>query len=322
MRVLPSAISAQERVLIAVIGALWILLGAFTPAFFSAGSIQNLLWRVTPVGIIAVGMTMVIITAGIDSSVAAYLMVCSVVVAKLITQGGLGYWQAVPIAILVGGFLGALNGVLVAYGRVPAMIITFGTANLFQFIGLRIFNSQTVNGLPAVREVLGPGPHGRTFGVPHAFIVLAVVVVGVWLFLRHFPAGRHLYAVGDNPGGAALAGINVRGLTFMTYMVTGVLVGMAACITVAGGTSTLDQSVGRGQELAAIAAAVIGGASVLGGRGSTLGAVLGALLVQTVLSGVTQLGWPSQLANLFVGVFIIVAVGADLIQERQRRRGL
>ena len=93
-------------------------------------------------------------------------------------------------------------------------------------------------------------------------------------------------------------------------------------ITIAGGTSTLDQSVGKGQELMVIAATVIGGTSVMGGRGSVLGAVLGALLVQTVATGVTQLGWPSQLSNLFVGVFIIIAVGADLIRERRRKARL
>lgn len=319
-RVLPPPVTGQEVVLLAVIAALWILLTIFTPAFLSASSIQQLLWRLAPVGIMAVGMTMIIVTAGIDISVAAMLMVCSVSMAKLIAEVGWGFWTAVPIAILIGGLLGAINGLLVAYGRVPAMIITFGTANIFQFIGLRIFNSQTVNGLPASREILGPGAGGRTWGVPHAFVIMLLLVVAAWVYLRHFPGGRHFYAIGGNAEAAALAGVNVRRRTFIAYVITGLLVGLAACVTIAGGTSTLDQSVGKGQELATIAAVVIGGTSVLGGRGSVLGAVLGALLVQTVATGVTQLGWPSQLSNLFVGIFIIIAVGTDLIRERRRRR--
>ena len=103
------------------------------------------------------------------------------------------------------------------------------------------------------------------------------------------------------------------------YALTGALVGLAACFFIAAGTSTLDQAVGSGRELAVIAAVVIGGTSILGGRGSVIGTLLGAVLVQTVTSGVTQLGWPSQLANLFVGLFIIIAVGTDLLRQRTRK---
>ena len=108
----------------------------------------------------------------------------------------------------------------------------------------------------------------------------------------------------------------------LAYLITGLLVGLASCFVIAQGTSTLDQSVGTGKELAVIAAVVIGGTSIMGGRGSVLGTLLGALLVQTVTSGVTQLGWSSQLSDLFVGIFIIVAVGTDLLRERARRTGM
>ena len=104
------------------------------------------------------------------------------------------------------------------------------------------------------------------------------------------------------------------------YALTGALVGVAACFFIASGTSTLDQSIGSGRELAVIAAVVIGGTSILGGRGSVIGTLLGAILVQTVTSGVTQIGWPSQLANLFVGICIIIAVGPDLLRARARRK--
>lgn len=116
------------------------------------------------------------------------------------------------------------------------------------------------------------------------------------------------------------AGVRVRPLLVSTYALTGVLVGLGACFTIAMGTSTLDQGVGAGRELAVIAAVVIGGTSILGGRGSVLGTLLGAILVQTVTSGVTQLGWPSQLSDLFVGVAIILAVGTDTLRARTRRK--
>lgn len=319
-RVLPPPITGQEFVLVGVIALLWLILWLATPAFLSANSMQQLLWRVAPVGIMAIGMCMIIITAGIDISVAATLMVCSVTMGKLMVEAGLPFPVAILLSMVVGGILGSINGLLIAYGRVAAIIITFGTSNLFQFLGLRIFNSQTVNGLPSSREILGPGANGQTLGIPNSFLLMVLLVALAWVYMRHFPGGRHFYAIGADERAASLAGVNVRRRIYLAYAITGVLVGLAAAITIAGGTSTLDQNVGRGQELATIAAVVIGGTSILGGRGSVLGAVLGALLVQTVSSGVTQLGWPSQLSNLFVGIFIIIAVGVDLIREHRRRR--
>lgn len=320
VRVTQPLVTGQELVLVGVIVIVWILLGLFTPAFLTADSLQPLLVRLAPIGVMAVGMTLIIITAGIDISVAANLMVCSVVTAKLLVDVGLPMLPAMLISVVVGGLLGTINGVLTAYGRVHAIIITFGTANIFQFVGLRIFDSQTVNNIPPVFAFLGRGEAGRTAGVPHAFLVMLVIVALAWWYLRNFPGGRHLYAIGGDASAAELAGIQVRRRVLSTYTVTGALVGLAACMTLAGGTATLDQSVGSGQELAVIAAVVIGGTSIMGGRGSVIGSVLGALLVQSVRSGVTQLGWPTQLANFFVGTFIIIAVGTDLVRERRRRQ--
>ncbi|GAA4427909.1 ribose ABC transporter permease [Georgenia halophila] len=319
-RVLPPPVTGQEAVLLGVIAVIWVLLGVFTPAFLSDNSIQPLLVRLAPIGVMAVGMTLVIISGGIDISVAASLMVCSVVTAKLLVSTGMPMLPALAISLALGGLLGAINGVLIAYGRVHAIIITFGTANLFLFLGLRIFDSQTVNNIPNTFSFLSRGEDGRTLGVPHSFLLMFAIVVVAWWYVRHVASGRHFFAIGGDQHSARLAGIPVERRIMSAYIITGVLVGLAACMTLAGGTSTLDQNVGSGQELAVIAAVVIGGTSIMGGRGSVLGSVLGALLVQTVRSGVTQMGWPTQLANLFVGLFIIIAVGADLMRQRRRAR--
>jgi ribose transport system permease protein len=156
--------------------------------------------------------------------------------------------------------------------------------------------------------------------MPHSFLLTAIIASAVWWYLRHTPGGRHFYAIGSDPVAAELAGVRVRRRVLLAYVVTGALVGLSAIFTIAKGTSTLDQSIGSGKELAAIAAVVIGGTSIMGGRGSVLGTLLGALLVQTVTSGITQLGWPSDLSDLFVGVFVIIAVGVDLLRQRARRR--
>lgn len=319
-RILPPAVTGQEWVLVGVIALLWLLLGLFTPAFLSPGSIQPLLVAVAPIALIGVGMTFIILTAGIDVSVGGAIMVCAVITAKLMVAADVPLVVAVLVSIATGTLLGLLNGFLIAYGRVHAIIITFGTANLFQFTGLRIFGSSTVNGIPSTLEVFGRGEAGRTFGIPHSFAITVLVVIIAWWYLRYTRGGRHLYAIGGNENAARLAGIRVRPRVMSSYAITGALVGLAACFIIAAGTSTLDQSVGSGRELGVIAAVVIGGTSILGGRGSVVGTLFGAILVQTVLSGVTQLGWPSQLGFLFAGLFIIVAVGTDLLREKARRK--
>jgi ribose transport system permease protein len=318
-RVLPPPVTPAEIALVAVLIVLWVALFFATPAFLSAGSIIPLLVEVSPVALIGIGMTFVIITGGIDVSVGGAIMVCSVITAKLMRDQGLPVLACLAVAIVTGAVLGLVNGALIAYGRVHAIIITFGTANLFLFVGLQIFNSQPVSGMPNTLAWFGRGMDGRTFDVPHSFAITVVLAAMAWWYLRHTPGGRHFFGVGGDPVAARLAGIRVQRRILIAYVITGLLVGLASIFTLAKGTSSLDQSVGSGQELAVIAAVVIGGTSIMGGRGSVLGTVLGALLVQTVKSGVTQLGWPSQLSDLFVGIFIVVAVGTDLVRRRARR---
>lgn len=318
-RVLPPVITGQEIVLIGVIGVLWVLLGVFTPSFLSPGSIGPLLVAVAPVALIGIGMTFIIITGGIDVSVAGMTMVSAVVTARLLVSFDIPLVLAVLVAMAVGAALGAVNGFLVAYARVHPIIITFGTWNLFLFIGYRVFDSSTVNGIPSTLDVLGKGAAGTTLGVPNSFGIVVILFAVAWWFLRYTRAGRNLYAIGGNAEAARLAGIAVQPRLVWVYTITGLLVGLAACVTIASGTASLDQSVGNGRELEVIAAVVIGGTSIMGGRGSVIGTLLGALLVQTVSVGVIQLGWPSQLSRLFVGAFIIIAVGTDLVRERARR---
>ena len=319
-RIRAPPVTGQEIVLIGVIALLWTLLAFNTPAFLTASSIQPLLGNVAPIALIGIGMTIVIITAGIDVSVGANIAVSAVVVAKIVlVQAQQGIVVALLAGILVGGALGLLNGFLIAYGRVHAIIITFGTANLFQWLSLRLFDSSTVNNIPETLAALGNGAAGRALWVPNSFLIALLLTALAWLYLRHTAGGRHFYAIGGDEVAAQLAGVNVKRRILLAYMITGLLVGLASCVVVAQG-SNLGQTVGAGKELAVIAAVVIGGTSITGGRGSVLGTVLGALLVQTVASGVTQLGWRSELSDLFVGLAIIVAVGTDLIRERARRK--
>ncbi|MFV0407688.1 MAG: ABC transporter permease [Propioniciclava sp.] len=319
-RQLPPAVSSQELVLVGAIIALWIVLGLTTPAFLTPGSIQPLLSNIAPIAIMAIGQTLIMIMAGIDVSVGSITMVAAVVAAKLMVTFDTPLVVTLVVAMVLGGVLGLTNGLLIAVGRVHAIIITFATSNIFLFIGLRIFNSNTVNGIPPTLSVLGRGADGRLFGIPISFLIMVALAAATWWYLRYAPGGRHFYAIGSDADAARLAGIRVERRRVIGYTISGLLIGFAACIVIANGTQNLDQTVGTGLALSTIAAVVIGGTSVMGGRGGVLGTILGAVLVQTVISGVTQLGLPSQLGDLFVGAFIVIAVGTDLLRARARRQ--
>jgi ribose transport system permease protein len=317
-RIAARAVEGQELALVGVIAALWLLLGLVTDTFFTASNLQNILFTMSPVAIIGIGMTAVIVTAGIDVSVGSMLVVVAVIVGKLLRDAGMETVPALLVALLIGALLGLVNGVLIAYGRVHPIIITFGTLNLFRFVAYQIFGGEQVDGVPPRFDFLGGGAPGTVAGIPTAFWLAVVLAALAWCYMRYLPTGRHLYAVGGNAEGARLAGIRVTRRLVSVYLVTGLLVGLAACVTI-GSSGTVQQNFGIGLELQVIAAVVIGGTSILGGRGTVLGTLLGALLVATVTSAVTLLNWRSDLTELFIGLFIVIAVGVDLMRERRRR---
>ncbi|MCW2724084.1 MAG: sugar transporter [Frankiales bacterium] len=312
------AVEGQELALVAVIAALWVALSFGTNTFLTAGNLSNIVFAVAPVALIGIGMTAIIVTGGIDVSVGSAAAVVMVVVAKLIRDSGVPMVEAIAVALVLGVLLGTVNGLLVALGGIHPIIVTFGTLNLFRFVALRLFENKQVTGVPSTLQWFGGGETGLSIGVPNAWWLAMAVAAVMWVYMRHWPTGRHWYAVGGDPAAARLAGIRVHRRLVAAYALTGLLVGLAACVLIGSG-GLVQQNAGTGLELQVIAAVVIGGTSILGGRGTVLGTLLGALLVGTVTSAITLLGWRSELTELFIGVFILVAVGVDLLRERRRR---
>lgn len=312
-------IEGQEAVLIAVLVIVWVLLAVFTDTFMTSANIQTVLYTVAPIAIIGVGMTAVMVTAGIDVSVGSQMAIAMVVVGKLLRDTDLGWFPALVVAVVVGSILGIINGLLIVVGRIHPMIITFGTLNVYRYVALQIFGDQQVSGVPDDLGFIGGSVQAVTFGVPNALLLAMALMVIMWAYMRQWAGGRHLYAIGGDPGAARLAGIQVNRKLISVYVLIGVLVGIASLVQVGSG-GLIQQNVGIGLELQVIAACVIGGTSVLGGRGTVFGTLLGALLVGTVSSAVTHLGWPNELTNLFVGIFIIVAVGIDLVRQKRRTK--
>ena len=216
----PSPVTGQELVLIGVIA---VHLGRprvrARPAFLTAGSIQPLLVATAPIALIGVGMTIIIITGGIDVSVGGAIMVCSVLTAKQLVAG-----LSAPVAVLLCDRRSAAcsawsTALLIAYGRVHAIIITFGTANLFLFLGpadLRLAARSTAS--RTTFEIFGRGDEGRTLGVPHAFAITVLVTALAWWYLRHTAGGRHFYAIGGDAHAARLAGVRVQRRVLLAYL--------------------------------------------------------------------------------------------------------
>lgn len=312
------AVEGQELALILVLAAMWVLLSLSTDTFLTSDNLSNLLYSVAPVALIGIGMTAVIVTGGIDVSVGSSAAVVMVVVAKSIRDSGLTLLPALGLGLVIGLLLGAVNGILVAYGGIHPIIVTFGTLNLYRFLALRLFENKQITAVPDTFKSLGGGEDGETLGIPNAWLLTMALAALMWCYMRYWATGRHWYALGNDAAAARLAGIRVKRRTIAAYALTGVFVGLAACVLIGSG-GLVQQNAGSGLELRVIAAVVIGGTSILGGRGSVLGTLLGALLVGTVTSAITLLGWRSELIELFIGVFILIAVGVDLIRERRRR---
>jgi ribose transport system permease protein len=304
----------NELTLLGILAASWLALGLAYPTFWDLGNVQNVLSSIAMVAIVGVGMTMVILTGGIDVSVGSGLAVCAVVVAKHVVAGG-SVVTALLLGVGIGAALGAVNGALVAYGRVAPIITTFATLNLFRFVSLQIFENQQVNGIPPTMSWFGPT--GRTVGVPNAFLVAVALTALAWWYLKSYSTGRHLFAIGSNRDTAWFAGVRVARREFTVYVVTGLLVGLASAVAVGSG-GVVQPNVGTGFELQVVAAVVIGGTSILGGRGSAICTLLGALLVGTLRSALVTMGAPGLLTDFFLGVFILAAVAVDLVRQKRR----
>jgi ribose transport system permease protein len=308
----------NEVTLAAVLVAAWIVLSVLYPEFRTLGNLQNVLAGVAMVAIVGVGMTMVILTGGIDVSVGSALAVCAVIVAKQV-QAGASMPVLILFALLCGLALGAFNGLAIAYGRVAPIITTFATLNLFRFVALEIFDDKQLNGVPSTLGWFSG--LGRTAGIPNAWWLAMAFTVVAWWYLRQYASGRHLFAIGSNRDTAHFAGIRVARREFTAYLVTGLLVGVASLVAVGNG-GVIQPNVGTGFELQVIGAVVIGGTSILGGRGSVVGTLLGAALVGTVRSALVVSGSKALLADFFLGLFILAAVGIDLYRQKREARQL
>lgn len=287
-------------------------LGLLNENFFTAGNLANVLRQVSINGILAVGMTFVIVTGGIDLSVGSLLAFTGMVAASAVSGASAHDPLAgAALAIVAGAVLGACNGGLIAYLRLPAFVVTLGMLSVARGLTLIWNDGMPISNLPDAFKFLG---QGEWLGVPAAAMIFITVTVLAWIALRYTVYGRWIYAVGGNIRSARMSGIRTTGIVFSVYVLMGALSGVAGTILTARTTAALPQA-GIGYELDAIAAVVIGGTSLAGGVGSVLFTLIGVLIIGVINNGLDLLGVSSYYQQVIKGVII---VGAVLIDRARR----
>ncbi|GLW07081.1 ribose ABC transporter permease [Microtetraspora sp. NBRC 13810] len=294
-----------------------LILSLASDTFLTGVNLDNLGRQVSIYAIIALGQLLVILTAGIDLSVGSVVGLSGVIVAQAVfdATSTAGVIPGLVLALLAGAAAGAINGVLVAVFRMPPFIVTLGMLGIARGLTLLYTGGRTIQPLPApFAEIAG----GEFLGVAN-LIWLTVLVLGVTAFaLRRTLWGRYVYAVGSNAESARLAGVPVRGVLISVYTLSGLLAALGG-ILLASRLGNGVPTAGTGYELQAIAACVIGGASLFGARGTALGALVGALIVGLLNNGGTLLGIDPFWLQTAIGLLILLAVALDLLQGRRFR---
>ena len=287
---------------------LTILITLLNPNFIQPSNILNLLRQVSINALIAFGMTFVILTGGIDLSVGSIVALSSVLMAGMMTSG-VNPLLSILIACLLGGLMGAVNGLLITVGKMSPFIATLGTMTMFRGLTLVYTNGNPITGLgdSDLFRMIG---RGYILGIPVPIIIVIIVFLLLYYLLHKTPFGRHTYAVGGNENAAFISGIKVNQVKTIIYSLSGILAAIAGLIL----TSRLNSAqpmAGESYELDAIAAVVLGGVSLSGGKGRLLGTLIGVLIIGTLNNGLNLLGVSSFYQQVVKGLVIIIAVLLD-----------
>ncbi|OHC45336.1 MAG: sugar ABC transporter permease [Rhodobacteraceae bacterium GWE1_64_9] len=298
-----------------------VVLALINENFLSARNILNVLRQTSINGVLAIGMTFVILTRGIDLSVGSVVALTGVVAASFATTSTAGFIPGAPypallalaIGVAVGMLAGSVSGLIVARFRVPAFVATLGMLSAARGLTLLYSGGRPIPALTDTFRWIGTGD---VLGVPVPIFVLLAVFAGAHFVLTQTRFGRHVYAVGGNPHAAKVSGLPVTRIRFMVYVISGGLAGLAGMILAARTGSALPQA-GIAYELDAIAAVVIGGTSLAGGVGRVSGTLIGALLIGVMNNGLDLMGVESYYQQVIKGFLIVAAVMLDQSKNKQ-----
>ena len=285
-----------------------------TDKFLTGHNWSLIFQQVVVVGTLAIGQTIVILTAGIDLSNGMVMALGSVLMASLAVEYGVPPVIAILSGFAVTTLFVLLNGSLVALVKLPPFIVTLGTLNIAYAI-TRIYRTTTISNLPPSVTALGNTFDVGETAITYGSILMIVLYLVMWFVLRETSWGRHLYALGDNPEAARLAGISTTRLLISVYTLAGLFYGIAGLLLVAR-TQVGDPQAGQTANLDSVTAVVLGGTSLFGGRGNILATLIGALIVGVFRNGLQLMGIPSMYQVLITGILVILAVAVDQLSHR------
>jgi ribose transport system permease protein len=300
-------------------GALLLLLAFFSvisEPFRTTNNYISILVATAVNGVLAMGVTFVIITGGIDLSVGTTMTFCSVVMGVVVTNAGFPLWLGIPAALAAGALVGAVNGTLIARAKIPPFIATLGMLNITRGLAQILSDVKPIyfEGTPQFYELF----MGKfIFDIPNVVFIMFGAAILATLVLNRTVLGRYTFALGSNEEATRLSGVNVDAWKTMVYSVCGLFAGLGGILIAARMTSA-QPSVGMGYELDAIAAAVIGGTSLSGGEGSIFGTIIGAFIISTLTIGLSITGVQDQYKLVITGLVVIGAVWLDILRRNRR----
>lgn len=290
-----------------------IVLSMVAPYFMTTRNLSNVLLQSSPYIILALGQLVVVLVAGIDLSVGAMVGLSGVIAGYMMIHMDIPWVLSIIVTLILITILGLMQGALISYMRITDFVATLAGLSIFRGLTLGITHGYPINSLPAHFNFIG---QGHVFGIPFPVILAAVALLFVLWWLTKTASGIHLYAIGGNTIAAYRSGIKVRLLRTFAYGVSALMAGIAGMI-VAARLSTATPTAGTGYELTAIAAVVIGGISLFGGRGTAWGAVLGALIIATILNGLVLMNVSPFYVQMAEGFIILAAVLLDNLRLRR-----
>lgn len=309
--------SLQQLLAFASLIAIVVFFSVVSPHFFTTNNIVSVLTAATVTGILALGTTFVIITGGIDLSIGTGMILCGVMAGVFLTYWGWPTWAGVAGAIVFGAIIGFINGINVAVLKIPPFIATLGMMLIASGLALVISGTKPIyfNEHPDFQQIMNlsiiPGTR-----FPLGVAVFIVMIVLAAIVLSKTIVGRYTFAIGSNEAATALSGVNVVKWKIIIYTMSGLFVGLAGVLS-ASRLSSAQPTGGLGLELEAIAAVVIGGTSLQGGKGSIVGTVIGALIMAVLTNGLRIISVPQEWQSVAVGCVILIAVYLDMLRRRE-----
>ena len=291
-----------------------------TDTFATADNFSLIFQQTIEVGVLAIGQTLIILTAGIDLSCGAVMAFGTIVMTKLVVANGWNPYLAIVLGILACGAFGLANGLLVTTLRLPAFIVTLGTLGIATAMTTIYSGSETFSSEPRPLRFFGETFNVGGTKITYGTLAMLGLFAIAWFVLTHMSVGRHIYALGDNPEAVRLSGVRTSRLLIGVYTVAGLIYGLAGYLLVTRADGLGDPAAGQTDNLDSITAVVIGGTSLFGGRGSMVGTLIGALIVSVFRSGLIQQDVDAVYQVLITGILVILAVAADQILRGKTRR--